>query len=33
MGCQRSQDEIRDWMIMDREQKLATLEQVAKRRS
>lgn len=31
LGCRRSQDEIRDWMIMDREQKLETLERVAKR--
>ncbi|MXZ80915.1 MAG: DUF1289 domain-containing protein [Gammaproteobacteria bacterium] len=31
-GCYRNADEIRDWMIMSREQKLAVLEQVAERR-
>ncbi len=32
IGCLRSMDEIRDWMIMDREARLATLERVAERR-
>ena len=31
VGCRRSQDEIRDWMIMSREEKLATLELVTGR--
>lgn len=33
VGCQRSQDEIRDWMIMDADQKIATLVRVAERRA
>ncbi|MEM6985158.1 MAG: DUF1289 domain-containing protein [Pseudomonadota bacterium] len=32
IGCQRSQDEIRDWIILSREEKLAVLERVALRR-
>lgn len=32
VGCHRSQDEIRDWMISTREEKLAILERVAERR-
>ena len=32
IGCLRSTDEIRDWMIMNREQKLAVLEAIATRR-
>ncbi len=31
-GCYRTPDEIRDWIIMDREQKLAVLESVIARR-
>ena len=31
-GCYRNQDEIREWMIMSREQKLAVLEAIAARR-
>ena len=31
-GCYRNQDEIRDWMIMNREQKLAVLEAISARR-
>ncbi|MEM7379044.1 MAG: DUF1289 domain-containing protein [Pseudomonadota bacterium] len=31
VGCRRSQDEIRDWMILSREEKLAVLERVAAR--
>lgn len=32
IGCLRSADEIRDWMILDRGQKLEVLERVAARR-
>ena len=32
MGCFRSADEIRDWMVMTREQKLQTLESLAERK-
>jgi len=32
VGCHRSQDEIRDWMIATRDEKLAILERVAARR-
>jgi len=31
-GCYRNVDEIREWMIMDREQKLEVLEKVSVRR-
>ncbi len=31
-GCLRNADEIRDWMIMSREQKLAVLELLEQRR-
>ena len=31
-GCFRSLDEIRDWMIMDRDEKLAVLAQLDQRR-
>ena len=31
-GCARDADEIRDWMIMTREQKLALLDVLAERR-
>lgn len=31
-GCLRTEDEIRDWIIMDREQKLAVLDALEKRR-
>lgn len=31
-GCFRTLDEIRDWMIMDRDEKLAVLAQLDKRR-
>ncbi len=31
-GCLRNPDEIRDWIIMDREQKLAVLDAIAERR-
>lgn len=31
VGCLRSQDEIRDWMIMSREEKLETLDRVQQR--
>ena len=31
-GCYRNADEIREWIIMTREQKLAVLEEVAERR-
>ena len=31
-GCLRNADEIRDWMILSREQKLQVLDQVAERR-
>ncbi len=31
-GCFRSLDEIRDWMIMDRTEKLAVLAQLEQRR-
>ena len=31
-GCLRSADEIRDWMIMDKAEKLALLEQLEQRR-
>ncbi|MEM9601957.1 MAG: DUF1289 domain-containing protein [Pseudomonadota bacterium] len=31
VGCRRTQDEIRDWMILSREEKLAVLECVAAR--
>lgn len=31
-GCSRDADEIRDWMIMTREQKLALLDVLAERR-
>jgi len=30
-GCLRSQDEIRDWVIMSREEKLATIERTKQR--
>lgn len=32
VGCFRDVDEIREWMIMSREQKLAVLEKLAERR-
>ena len=32
-GCFRTQDEIREWMIMTREQKLEVLERIAERKS
>ena len=32
MGCLRSADEIRDWMIMSRQQKLVTMGNVAVRK-
>lgn len=32
-GCYRNADEIRDWMIMTREQKLAVLEMLDARRA
>ncbi len=32
-GCLRSADEIRDWLIMSRDQKLELLQQLAERRS
>lgn len=32
IGCHRTIDEIRDWMILSREDKLAVLEKVAQRR-
>ena len=31
-GCYRNADEIREWIIMTREQKLAVLEEIADRR-
>ncbi len=31
-GCYRNADEIREWIILSREQKLAVLERLAKRR-
>lgn len=31
-GCYRNADEIREWIIMSREQKLAILEVIAERR-
>jgi len=31
-GCHRSMDEIREWMIMSREQKLAVLDRVEQRK-
>lgn len=31
-GCLRSMDEIREWMILSREEKLAVLEKVDQRR-
>ena len=31
-GCYRNVDEIREWMIMDREQKLEVLENISLRR-
>jgi len=33
VGCFRNVDEIRDWMIMDRDQKLAVLEKLAQRKA
>lgn len=33
VGCLRSPDEIRDWMIMTRAEKLAVLERIEQRRS
>ncbi len=33
VGCFRSQDEIRDWIIATRDDKLAILERVAERRA
>jgi predicted Fe-S protein YdhL (DUF1289 family) len=33
VGCFRSADEIRDWMILDRPGRLAVLERAAARRS
>ena len=33
VGCFRSADEIRDWMILDRPGKLAVLERAAARRA
>ncbi len=33
VGCLRHVDEIREWMIMTREQKLAVLEKVGHRRA
>jgi len=32
-GCLRTQDEIRNWMIMSRSEKLAVLERIAKRKN
>ncbi len=32
IGCYRNADEIREWMIMSREQKLAVLKQLPARR-
>ena len=32
-GCYRTMDEIREWMIMSREQKLTVLENIAVRKS
>lgn len=32
-GCYRSQDEVRNWMIMSKEEKLACLAQVNTRRA
>ncbi len=32
-GCYRTMDEIREWMIMTREEKLAVLEKIAVRKS
>lgn len=32
-GCYRSQDEVRNWMIMSREEKLHTLAQVQLRKA
>lgn len=32
VGCYRNVDEIREWMIMTREQKLAVLEQLEQRK-
>ncbi|HIG36549.1 MAG TPA: DUF1289 domain-containing protein [Oceanospirillaceae bacterium] len=32
-GCYRSQDEVRNWMIMGKEEKLACLAQVDTRRA
>jgi predicted Fe-S protein YdhL (DUF1289 family) len=32
-GCYRSQDEVRNWMIMSKEQKLASLAQVELRQA
>jgi predicted Fe-S protein YdhL (DUF1289 family) len=31
-GCYRNIDEIREWMIMSREQKLLTLEKISERK-
>lgn len=33
IGCLRTADEIREWMILDRDEKLAVLERVRDRRS
>jgi len=33
VGCLRSQDEIRDWMIMSREEKLETIQRVQQRQA
>ena len=32
-GCFRTQDEIREWMIMTREEKLSVLERIALRKA
>jgi predicted Fe-S protein YdhL (DUF1289 family) len=32
-GCYRSMDEIREWMIMNREEKLAVLAKITVRKS
>ncbi len=33
IGCLRTADEIREWMILEREEKLAVLERVRARRA
>lgn len=32
-GCFRTQDEIREWLVMTREEKLAVLDRIAERKA